>query len=102
MSTTLAKAVLSSGSAHEDVFELGRLLGKAGFPNSVTDGTNAYGLVDESILRAVNAYRVANGVPDESTIPNVPPHEARNWIGPELWKAITRRQPAAKTKEAKA
>jgi hypothetical protein len=83
-----ARAVLTSGSAHEDVHILGQLLGEAGHANSTSEGRNPFGIVDDTILTAVARYRAANDVPAEDTIPGVVAHEAGRWIGPALWDAI--------------
>jgi peptidoglycan hydrolase-like protein with peptidoglycan-binding domain len=59
--------ILTSGSAHPVVHELGRKLGDLGFPNSASRGANPFGAVDESVLSAVGAFRQAYGVqPDPS------------------------------------
>lgn len=62
-----AYPILTSGSAHQCVHELGRKLGELGFPNSVSRGENPFGAVDESVLSAVHAFRAQYGVkPDPS------------------------------------
>jgi hypothetical protein len=91
--TTIARAVLTSGSQHEDVHELGRLLADAGHENSVSRGENPFGLVDESILTAVNNYRNDGDVEPEADIPGVPTHERTRWIGPNLWAALLDDEP---------
>jgi hypothetical protein len=59
--------ILTSGSAHPVVHDLGRKLGELGFPNSVTRGENAFGSVDESVMGAVHAFRAQYNVqPDPS------------------------------------
>jgi hypothetical protein len=59
--------ILTSGSAHPVVHDLGRKLGDLGFPNSVSKGQNPFGTVDESVLAAVGAFRENYGVkPDPS------------------------------------
>lgn len=59
--------ILTSGSAHPVVHELGRKLGALGFPNSVSRGQNPFGTVDESVLSAVNSFRAQYNVePDPS------------------------------------
>jgi hypothetical protein len=59
--------ILTSGSAHPCVHELGRKLGELGFPNSVSQGENPFGSVDQSVLSAVGSFRAQYGVePDPS------------------------------------
>lgn len=88
MSTTIGRAVLTSGSAHDDVHELGRLLADAGYENSVSRGENPFGIVDETILAACQLFRQARDVEPEDAIPGVPEHERRRWIGPRLWDGL--------------
>lgn len=95
---TIARAVLTSGTAHEDVHTLGRILADRGFANSVSRGENAFGIVDETILTAVAAVRHAEQIAEEDTIPGVPPHERSRWIGPALWDALV--APTGKVKPA--
>lgn len=54
--------ILTSGSAHPCVHELGRKLGELGFPNTVSEGRNPFGTVDSSVLAAVGAFRNHYGV----------------------------------------
>jgi hypothetical protein len=54
--------ILTSGSAHPCVHELGRKLGDLGFTNSVYEGENPFGNVDQSVLSAVNSFRTQYGV----------------------------------------
>lgn len=84
----VARPVLTSGSTHPDVLPLGLLLAQLGFENSVSQGTNPFNLVDESILAAVNAARSTHSIAEEADISGVPVTERRNWIGPELWEAL--------------
>jgi hypothetical protein len=58
--------MLTSGSAHPCVHELGRKLGELGFPNSVSEGTNPFGAVDATVLVAVNTFRAQYGVQPDS------------------------------------
>jgi hypothetical protein len=59
--------ILTSGSAHACVHELGRKLHELGFANSVGEGKNPFGTVDQSVLAAVNSFRAHYGVrPDPS------------------------------------
>jgi hypothetical protein len=84
----IARAVLTSGTAHDDVHILGGYLAQLGYPNSVSRGENPFGIVDDSILSAVALFRNAQQVEPETTIPGVPSHEASRWIGPVLWEAL--------------
>jgi hypothetical protein len=88
MSTPIARAILTSGSAHDDVHVLGAYLGQLGYENSVSRGENPFGIVDESVMTAVSAFRAKHSVEPETTIPGVAPHEAPRWIGPNLWEAL--------------
>jgi hypothetical protein len=59
--------ILTSGSAHPVVHELGRKLGDLGFPNSVSAGENPFGSIDQSVMGAVRSFRTRYGVkPDPS------------------------------------
>lgn len=59
--------ILTSGSAHACVHELGRKLGELGFSNSVSEGRNPFGTVDATVLAAVRSFRSHYGVkPDPS------------------------------------
>lgn len=59
--------ILTSGSAHECVHELGRKLGQLGFTNSVAEGRNPFGVVDQTVLAAVNSFRSHFGVAPDPT-----------------------------------
>lgn len=54
--------ILTSGSAHQAVHEIGRKLGELGFPNSVSEGENPFGHVDQTVLGAVRTFRRQYGV----------------------------------------
>jgi len=54
--------ILTSGSADQCVHELGRKLGELGFPNSVSEGTNPFGLVDQTVVGAIQTFRAQYGV----------------------------------------
>jgi hypothetical protein len=94
----IARAVLTSGSAHVDVHTLGSILADRGYATSVSRGENAFGIVDESVLTAVAALRNAEQIAEEDAVPGVPPHERARWIGPNLWDALV--TPAGKVKPA--
>lgn len=57
--------ILTSGSAHPVIHELGRKLADLGFPSSVSRGTNPFGSVDESVLSAVDQFCSRNGVQED-------------------------------------
>lgn len=59
--------ILTSGSAHPCIHEIGRKLADLGYPNSVSEGRNPFGHVDESILSAVDAFRSAHNVQEDPT-----------------------------------
>lgn len=59
--------ILTSGSAHPCVHEIGRKLGELGFANSVSKGENPFGTVDQTVLTAVQSFRDQYGIrPDPS------------------------------------
>lgn len=86
--------ILTSGSAHPVVHELGRKLGDLGFPNSVSRGENPFGAVDQSVLSAVGAFRGQYGVkPDPSAFGGDTPQGralAENHLDPWTVEAILR------------
>jgi hypothetical protein len=88
------RPILSSGSADPSVHELGRILGDLGFSNSVSDGQNPYGSVDNSVMAAVMQFRDAYGVEEDPTGwgGNTPDGRARAaaHIGPWTWEAVLR------------
>ena len=57
--------ILTSGSAHPVVHELGRKLGALGFPNSASRGENPFGSVDGTLLAAVDQFRSRYGVEED-------------------------------------
>ncbi|MGI8412653.1 MAG: hypothetical protein ACR2QA_09200 [Solirubrobacteraceae bacterium] len=57
--------ILSSGSAHPVVHELGRKLAKLGYTNSVSRGENPFGHVDQSVMTAIDAFRSHYGVQED-------------------------------------
>lgn len=101
MPPVTTRPILSTGSGHDAVHELGQLLAKAGCPNSVSRGENPHGVVDDTILTAAAAFRAAHDVPEETAIPGVPKAERDRWIGPELWKALAAWKPVKKPAPAK-
>lgn len=88
------KPILANGSSDPTVHELGRILGQLGFPNSVSDGQNPYGAVDNSVMAAVYSFRDAYGVQEDPSGwgGNTPDGRARAaaHIGPWTWEAILR------------
>lgn len=89
-----AKPILTHGSSDPAVHELGRILGHLGFHNSVSDGANAYGAVDNTIMAAVHQFRDAYGVQEDPSgwggdTPSGRESAAAH-IGPWTWEAILR------------
>lgn len=82
------RPLLTSGTADPAVHELGRALAELGYENSVSDGTNPYGVVDDTLLQAVNQFRRDNDVADDRDGIPGPVEEHRRWIGPATWEAI--------------
>jgi hypothetical protein len=86
--------ILTSGSAHPCVHELGRKLGELGFPNSVSQGENPFGSVDQSVLSAVGSFRAQYGVePDPSAFGGATPQGkalAASHLDPWTVEAILR------------
>lgn len=54
--------ILAAGSAHPVVHDLGNKLADLGFTNSVSEGENPFGTVDQSVLSAVRSFRNHYGV----------------------------------------
>lgn len=59
--------ILTSGSQDPTVTDLGGRLALLGYPNSVSEGTNPFGLVDQSVMGAVTAFRRDYGVTEDPT-----------------------------------
>lgn len=57
--------ILTSGSSHPAVHELGRKLADLGYPNSVSRGENPFGAVDGTILSAIDAFRSQYNVEED-------------------------------------
>lgn len=88
------KPILTHGSSDPSVHDLGRILGHLGFHNSVSDGANAYGAVDNTIMAAVHQFRDAYGVQEDPSgwggdTPSGRESAAAH-IGPWTWEAILR------------
>jgi hypothetical protein len=88
------RPTLTSGSTDPGVQELGRILGDLGFPNSVSDGQNPFGSVDNTVMAAVHAFRDAYGVQEDPSgfggdTPDGRAMAAAH-IGPWTWEAILR------------
>jgi hypothetical protein len=88
------KPILAHGSSDPSVHELGQILGRLGFPNSVSDGENAFGSVDNTVMAAVHAFRDAYNVSEDPSGwgGNTPDGRARAsaHIGPWTWEAVLR------------
>lgn len=85
MTYTPLRAVLTSGSAHDDVHVLGAMLAELGYETSVSRGENPFGIVDDGIIAAVNLYRAAAGIEQECDVPGVAVEQRARWIGPNFW-----------------
>lgn len=89
-----SRPTLTSGSAHPIVADLGRRLSELGYANSVSEGTNALGVVDESIMNAVERFREDYGVEEDPTpfggTTTAAVLRAAQIIGPYTWEAIVR------------
>lgn len=89
-----SRPILTSGSTDDVVYDIGNRLAELGFENSVSRGTNPFGMVDESIMAAVYAFRQAYGVEeDPSPFGGATPAgiaAAANHIGPWTHEAIVR------------
>jgi hypothetical protein len=81
--------ILIPGTAGTDVQELGRLLGEAGYPNSISRGTNHAFAFDDSVTAAVSTFRRDFHVQDDpSGFPA--DHRAEIYVGPWTWEALER------------
>jgi peptidoglycan hydrolase-like protein with peptidoglycan-binding domain len=85
---------LVSGSADPAVAELGRRLAALGYANSVSEGANPFGVVDDSVLSAVDRFRDDYGVQEDPTpyggTSTAAQIRAALHIGPYTWEAIIR------------
>ena len=87
------RPTLTYGSAGPDVAELVRLLAKCGLrSNTIAQGTNTIGFLDQSVMADVHAfrarYRVANA-PDEFAGREVPGDRlVDEHVGPYIWQAL--------------
>ncbi|MFL5910763.1 MAG: hypothetical protein ACJ768_09385 [Gaiellaceae bacterium] len=88
------RPLLTYGSSDPGVQELGRILGELGFDNSVSDGHNPFGSVDNTVMAAVYAFRDAYNVQEDPSGfgGNTPDGRqlAAAHIGPWTWEAILR------------
>lgn len=81
--------ILIPGTAGSEVEELGRLLGDAGYPNSISRGTNHAFAFDDSITAAVGTFRRDYHVQDDpSGFPA--DHRTEIYVGPWTWEALER------------
>lgn len=85
--------ILTSGSADPCVHDLGRKLGRLGFPNSVSEGNNPFGHVDGTVLTAVKAFRRQYGVRTDPSSFGGDQETADNHLDPWTVEAILRAQP---------
>jgi len=80
---------LIPGTAGTEVEALGSLLGRVGYPNSISRGVNHAFAFDESLLAAVQSFRRDYHVQeDPSGFP--PDHRPEIYVGPWTWEAIER------------
>jgi peptidoglycan hydrolase-like protein with peptidoglycan-binding domain len=86
--------ILVSGSADPIVADLGRRLDVLGYGNSVSEGANPFGIVDESIFNAVERFREDYGVEEDPTpyggTTTAATLRAAQVIGPYTWEAVIR------------
>lgn len=83
--------MLTSGSQDPRVIDYGRALGRIGYANSVSQGTNPYGLVDESVLTATQAFRRDYGVAEDPRQFVADPQDGpKSHIGPYTQEAVLR------------
>lgn len=83
------KPILASGMGGPAVAELGELLGKLGYPNTIAQGRNHSYHLDDSVLAAVGAFGRDYGVQEDPT--QFPPqHDPAGYVGPYMWEAILR------------
>lgn len=83
--------ILTSGSGDlRAVSDLGHRLARLGFENSVSRGENPFGLVDESLIAAVNQFRARYGVREPADGFGGDQVQADRHIGPWTATAIVR------------
>jgi hypothetical protein len=95
--------ILVSGSADPIVGDLGRRLALIGYANSVSEGANPFGVVDESIFNAVERFREDYGVEEDPTPfggrTTAATLRAAQVIGPYTWEAILRASDRAEAED---
>jgi peptidoglycan hydrolase-like protein with peptidoglycan-binding domain len=85
------RPMLTSGSAGDDVVELGQKLGLLGYDNSISKGLNPNGVFDDSIAGAVDAFRRDYDVAeDPSQFPRNARENAASHVGPWTWEGLLR------------
>jgi hypothetical protein len=86
--------ILTSGSGGPEVHELGRLLAGLGYETSVSRGENPFGILDPTVLAAVERFRQDYGVEEDPTgfggNHDAGRVTARNHVGPWTWEALIR------------
>ena len=82
------RPMLTSGSADPAVHELGRALAELGYDNSVSQGLNPYGIVDETVLQAVSYFRRDHEVEEDRQALPGPVEEHGRWIGQATWDKV--------------
>lgn len=88
------RPVLTSGSGGPSVAELGRLLGKLGYENSVSRGQNPFSVLYPDLMAAVEQFRRDYDIAEDPTgfggDNPAGQHEAQKHVGPWTWAAILR------------
>lgn len=85
--------MLAQGSQGPEVRRIAVALGELGYSNSISRGSidNAYNVVDDSVLAAIEAFRRDyNVAEDPSQFPRDPQANAASHIGPWTQEAILR------------
>jgi hypothetical protein len=81
------KPILTSGSGGPAVLTLCDTLAQLGYETSVSEGTNPYGIVDQSVLAAVNAFRADESIEEDAKAFGSE-ELARAHIGPHTWAGL--------------
>lgn len=86
--------ILASGSAGAVVNELASRLHLLGFDTDISKGENAFGVVTDKVMAAVEAFREAYGVKEDPTPYGGNTESTRTraalTIGPFTWEALIR------------
>jgi hypothetical protein len=82
------KPILAAGTAGSAVEELGGLLAKVGYPNSISRGQNHAFSFDDTIASAIESFKRDFHVTEDPS--QFRPGEAEHIVGPWLWEALLR------------